>query len=388
MSLITTCPECKTSFIVKPEHLSAHRGNVRCGKCSYVFNALDKLVETEVLPPAPEPSINESFAETPLQETSTEVTADLAPAEPPVTDVIETSVIEPEAETPAVEASPAELDTASQNEPEANPTEIEPDNTSSEPEEPAANIDFNIAEDSGVTSEAPDSEPAIDAGSLPDNDINPEVVDNETSAESSSHDIETALDIYQTPIRNEDIFNEAFTILEDAAPKSKLKTQAEKRRAALKPLLAILAVVLLLLLTGQLMYVFRTPLSIHLPGLKPFLVHACERFGCKVELPKQINLLAIDDSSLQEDESHNGLIHLKAVLINNADFPQAYPIIELTLTDDNDTPVLRRPFTPKEYLKPDSKVEDGIAAGSELNIKLPLMVEDTPLSGYKLFLTY
>lgn len=387
MSLITTCPECKTSFIVKPEHLSAHRGNVRCGKCSYVFNALDKLVETEVFPTGQAPSPNESLAETPFQETSAEVPADLTPAEPPASDVIETSVIEPEAETLAVEASPAEVDVP-QNEPDPDRTEIEPDITGSEPEEPAANIDFNITEESEIASEAPVSEPAIDTDSLPDNDINPEVVDNETSAESSAPDIETALDIYQTPIRNEDIFNEAFTILEDAAPKSKLKTQAEKRRAALKPLLVILAVVLVLLLIGQLLYVFRTPLSIHLPGLKPFLVHACERFGCKVELPKQISLLAIDDSSLQEDESHSGLIHLKAVLINNADFPQTYPIIELTLTDDNDTPVLRRTFTPKEYLKPDTKVEDGIAAGAELSIKLPLMVEDTPLSGYKLFLTY
>jgi predicted Zn finger-like uncharacterized protein len=44
-SLITSCPACSANFYVTPEQLSAHRGDVRCGKCSLVFNALDRLSE-------------------------------------------------------------------------------------------------------------------------------------------------------------------------------------------------------------------------------------------------------------------------------------------------------------------------------------------------------
>src|SRR5690349_3068046 len=64
MSLVTSCPACATSFHVKPEQLSMHLRDVRCGKCSHVFNALDRLVEAPVevpedpipLPAEPEPA--------------------------------------------------------------------------------------------------------------------------------------------------------------------------------------------------------------------------------------------------------------------------------------------------------------------------------------------
>src|SRR5689334_13040401 len=45
MSLITSCPACATIFYVNQEQLSAHHGDVCCGKCQHVFNALDRLVE-------------------------------------------------------------------------------------------------------------------------------------------------------------------------------------------------------------------------------------------------------------------------------------------------------------------------------------------------------
>ena len=45
MSMVTTCPACGTSFRVKPQQLSAHSGDVRCGKCDHVFHALDSLAK-------------------------------------------------------------------------------------------------------------------------------------------------------------------------------------------------------------------------------------------------------------------------------------------------------------------------------------------------------
>lgn len=37
------CPECLTFFRIRPEHLKAASGNVRCSQCKHVFNALDSL---------------------------------------------------------------------------------------------------------------------------------------------------------------------------------------------------------------------------------------------------------------------------------------------------------------------------------------------------------
>lgn len=45
MSLVTKCPSCYTSFIVKPKQLKSHQGKVRCGQCQQVFIAGDHLSE-------------------------------------------------------------------------------------------------------------------------------------------------------------------------------------------------------------------------------------------------------------------------------------------------------------------------------------------------------
>lgn len=37
------CPECLTFFHLKPSHLKAANGRVRCSRCKHVFNALDTL---------------------------------------------------------------------------------------------------------------------------------------------------------------------------------------------------------------------------------------------------------------------------------------------------------------------------------------------------------
>ena len=48
MSLVTRCPSCYTSFIVKPKQLKSHQGKVRCGQCQQVFVANDFLNERAV----------------------------------------------------------------------------------------------------------------------------------------------------------------------------------------------------------------------------------------------------------------------------------------------------------------------------------------------------
>ena len=45
MKYITSCPECKTQFLLNSEHLKAHRGKVQCGHCEHVFNAKNRLTE-------------------------------------------------------------------------------------------------------------------------------------------------------------------------------------------------------------------------------------------------------------------------------------------------------------------------------------------------------
>jgi predicted Zn finger-like uncharacterized protein len=52
VSLVTRCPSCATAFRVQPGQLSAHKGQVRCGKCSTVFDGIAALVHDAPAPPA------------------------------------------------------------------------------------------------------------------------------------------------------------------------------------------------------------------------------------------------------------------------------------------------------------------------------------------------
>jgi hypothetical protein len=149
----------------------------------------------------------------------------------------------------------------------------------------------------------------------------------------------------------------------------------------------MLALILLLVALLQTLYHLRTPIAAQWPVLRPYLVAACEKLQCTVGLPQHAELLAIDDSDMQEDAERAGVIHLSATLVNNAPFTQAYPLLELTLTDAYDKPVVRRALTASEYL-PGQDASQGIPPGESVQIRMTLTVSEAAVAGYRLFITY
>ena len=138
----------------------------------------------------------------------------------------------------------------------------------------------------------------------------------------------------------------------------------------------------------QSIYFLRTEITIYYPNSKNYLLKICKAIGCNIDLPKKIDLIVIDDSDIHEDENYLGVIHLSSTLINRGNFSQAYPNLELTLTDNEDKPKLRRVFRPVEYLTDQSNIANGLAAGEEIKIKLAINAQNTTVAGYRLFLSY
>lgn len=148
--------------------------------------------------------------------------------------------------------------------------------------------------------------------------------------------------------------------------------------------------ILLLLLLGclQTVYFLRDDIAIHYPELKPYLIQVCQPLSCSINLPRQIESIIIDDSDMQEDADHAGLVRFSSTLINQGNHVLAYPNLELTLTDVDDRPVLRRIFKPAEYLPTGSSMEDGIRAGEQIRIQLAITTENVAVAGYRVFVTY
>lgn len=150
----------------------------------------------------------------------------------------------------------------------------------------------------------------------------------------------------------------------------------------------IMCALLMIILLAQSVYFMRTETAALYPRTKPLFTQICQHLKCSVPLPKNINLLTIDDSDMQEHLTYQNVLVFSSTLINHANYAQAYPNIELTLTNTEDEPVLRRTFQASEYLQNQAVVSQGIAAKDEMRIKLHLNTTDIPVAGYRVSLNY
>ena len=102
--------------------------------------------------------------------------------------------------------------------------------------------------------------------------------------------------------------------------------------------------------------------------------------------------MSIDSSELQADARREGLIVLNAVIRNRAPFPQDFPALELTLTDEARPPgaapgalaarLPRRSARRRRYAQ-------GIApAAPKLPLRVYLDTGRTRATGYRLYLFY
>ncbi|TEX46097.1 DUF3426 domain-containing protein [Dechloromonas sp.] len=145
---------------------------------------------------------------------------------------------------------------------------------------------------------------------------------------------------------------------------------------------ALVAVLLLLALSSQLFYHFRTELSIRFPSLSGVYLLA----GVAVPLPRNADRVAIESSDLQSDNAR-GLFVLQATLQNRADYAQDWPALELSMTDTHDTVVTRKVLLPADYLPPGTP-PDAFAANGELAVRLWIEAKDIGAAGYRLFVFY
>lgn len=271
--MITHCPSCHTHFRVHPEQLAARAGQVRCGKCSRVFDALEYLIE-EGRPAQP------AAAPAPASER-------VADAEPAGMDAVA-----------AISASLPEL-----------------------APEPPASID-----------------PGAAAG-----------------------------------------FAEF-----DFGPSAAAGSAARARRW---PWL-LGALLLLSVLLAQAAYYYRSAVMVLVPQVKPYAAALCANLGCDLPPPRRIEMMSIEASDLQADTTNPNIMVLSATLKNRAIFDQQLPLLELTLTDAQDQPVVRRVLAPQDYIGKSANVAAGFAASSEIAIKVYIEGSQVKATGYRLYLFY
>jgi predicted Zn finger-like uncharacterized protein len=148
------------------------------------------------------------------------------------------------------------------------------------------------------------------------------------------------------------------------------------------------ALVLAVVLVGQAIWHFRDAIAAHFPASRGALNAMCASAGCSIRPLRDVAALSIEASDLQADAAHRGLLILAATVRNRANYAIAFPHLELTLTDAQDQPVVRRAFAPAEYAGGTADLSRGIAPQGEASLKLFIDASATSQAGYRLYLFY
>ena len=156
-------------------------------------------------------------------------------------------------------------------------------------------------------------------------------------------------------------------------------------RPPVRALLVVAAVLLAILLGVQYLVQERDRLAVTRPGLRPLLQLVCGRTRCDVGPARQIEAIAIDSSAFSR--LRPDIFRLSFSLRSQAPVPVAMPSIELTLTDSQDQPVIRRVLSPSEFGAPEAIPTAGESTAS-IVMAVSANAVNARIAGYRLLAFY
>ncbi len=326
MSLITRCPACGTMFKVVPDQLRISEGWVRCGHCAELFDAALHLQADSAEMASPQ-----------AQAAAAPRAASVPPA--------------------AVAAEAA-----------------------SGPESEAFTSSLHSEIDERLLSEGPDSAQLDEeAHALHEHPLDQPF---ELRRQDLQDPVDSGFDAAvstQTPLESE-------PQLHDLSFVRQARRDEAWRRPGIRGAVLLAAVLLGAGLALQVAVHERDRLAAADPGLRPFLTRLCGVANCSVRPLRQIDAIAIEGSSFTKLRPDT--YRLNVTLKNQAVTEVAMPALELTLTDAQDLPVVRRVLVAGEL----AGQPGVIGAGIEWSASVPLALAGdealTRVAGYRLLAFY
>lgn len=337
MSLVTRCPKCESRFLIEPDQLSEHDGLVRCGECSHIFDGFGAL-------------------ESKLPTLTRRLPGHAAHSAPVASN--------PFANIPDLDLDPYPED--------GTRSTLEWDS------EPAP---------------APIPTPAVAlATSPPVVDAQPSVIRQRSASPGATTSITSQVD------------QSAFSLSPDVD--LPLRGESRKLRQHLSTpepdfgdshegmgftsilMWGLGCLLAIILLCGQLIYIYRNDIATNAPALRSTLDSICARLGCEVSLSRHLDRIAIDGASLDQtgvaqQEGQPSEQVLRFTMRNRYEKNQPWPHLMIELTDPSSTVVVRKVVAPYQYL-PANLVDQSFAAQQEVKLALPITVMGLHINGFNI----
>ncbi len=358
--MYTLCPHCSTCFRLTAEHLNAAHGNVRCGNCGAIFNALDN--------PAPAPDLAD---EMPDLERDNPLLQDDSPLDDPWDPGGgEQHLNEPQPDSiGSLKEEPTEdglwdLDT--------------PDDMARLPDQQELYREQEFTPLGGDASPPPTPAPlgkSSPEGKTPLPDL-PEATE-EKIHESCLENMEdyTIEELEKLFLGDDEEPQppppDPGTAQVAEQPASLPATASERLPDSTphRPATSILdnwmltsagSLLLILLLLGQYIWITRDYLAQHYPESRPLLGEMCQWLGCRLALRRDPDRLHITHRDVRTHPTAKEALLINATFVNRAPFRQPYPLIELRLSNLRGEEIGSRTFLPREYLAGEPDIKAGI----------------------------
>ena len=350
--LVTQCPNCDTRFRVTESQLQVASGRVRCGACLAVFEGTDYLtLDGERVDVEHDTDVDALLEE--LDEIS-KVEPDQPPALPVISDgdltpLSQAELAEPGAQQDEVLDELLALEEALLDEMRMAAPAADREKTAADREKTAADREKAAAD------EEKQPEPLIDVVVDADDidDSVDEIEDDETD-EIEEVVVEEAEDAPQDDAL-EVIELEALT--RDPVPKAIEKlpyydeAEEPKRRSWFTALLITLA---LIGLPAQVLW-FQYNAWVMDADYRPVYQLICDVAGCELPPMRDVSKIVAKKSFIRRHPDRPDARIVDVLMVNNASFPQPYPLIELIATNLQGQLVAGRRFKPSEYLQGDAR---------------------------------
>lgn len=411
------------------DQLRISQGWVRCGMCQNVFDASEDLqtVPDELLQSATDqagqPSQPAEKADAPVLganglndiRTSSQFDSKMAaqsfvePADAPAVEAESEPEPEPEPE-PEVQALPEPQGDAASAEAQsadsvdsaddapsfvdqAKPLLAEPAHEVAVAEpiesiEPSSDQDAADAVDEAMESVA--AEPKVEqahadteSADSPAADDDVEVISEHALLSTDVDDVRREVNAAQ-PLDDEEATDEKPQALDEPGFVRQARRQAFWQSTGMRVALVLGSVLAAGGIAAQYAWQQRDVLAAEHPALAPVLAKACQTMGCELQARREIADVVISGSGFKQLADANQY-QWSLTLENRSDAPVATPMAELTLTDAQDKPLLRRVVDLKPLGAPQQ-----LQPRQEWSVNVPVVVQElsAPIAGYRALVFY
>lgn len=133
-----------------------------------------------------------------------------------------------------------------------------------------------------------------------------------------------------------------------------------------------LIVILLLIALAQVAWFNRDRLLREYPQLVPWAEKFCERLQCNLIRFRDLSAINLVNRDVRAHPRYRNAVLVSATIVNNAEFVQSFPEIELVIYDTNGRVISHGRFTAAEYLEPGINPAAGMPPGAPLHLLMEL----------------